>query len=58
MELDPPGAIAAEIADVVVYLTRLADNLGLDVDEAVANKLASNAERYPPGEVRGSASKR
>ncbi|WP_410051131.1 MazG-like family protein [Acidiferrimicrobium sp. IK] len=38
----------AEIADVLIYLARLADLLGVDVRHAVEEKLADNARRYPP----------
>ncbi len=37
-----------ELADVLIYLVRLADMLEVDLDEAVRTKLVSNAVRYPP----------
>ncbi|NJE03685.1 nucleotide pyrophosphohydrolase [Thermococcus sp. MV11] len=40
-------AIADEIADVVIYLTLLAHELGIDLDEAVERKLEKNGEKYP-----------
>ena len=43
-----------EIADVLIYALRLADLLGIDVEEAVDAKLRRNAERYPATEVTGS----
>ncbi len=49
---------AAEMADVLIYLVRLADVLGVDLLEAAASKLSSNAVRYPTAGVRGSAAKR
>jgi dCTP diphosphatase len=39
---------------VLVYTLRLADLLGIDIDEAVDAKLRANALRYPAEEVRGS----
>jgi NTP pyrophosphatase (non-canonical NTP hydrolase) len=51
-------ALNAEIADVFIYLSRLADVLGVDLDAAVKAKLASNAARYPAETVRGSSEKR
>lgn len=51
--------VRAEIGDVMIYLTRLADRLGLDLVEAAIDKLAEAATRYPPngsdtpGEVNG-----
>jgi dCTP diphosphatase len=55
-ELAPPERqhAAEEVADVLVYSLRLADLLGIDVDEAVDAKLRANAVRYPAEAVRGS----
>ena len=47
-------AVRDELADVLVYLVRLADVLGVDLDAAVRDKLARNALRYPADQVRGS----
>jgi NTP pyrophosphatase (non-canonical NTP hydrolase) len=52
------AAISEEMADVLIYLVRLADILGIDLLEAAAAKIAANAERYPADEVRGSSAKR
>lgn len=49
--------IAEELADVLIYLVRLADVLGVDLLEAARTKLESNAKRYPADQVRGSADK-
>lgn len=40
-------AVAHEIADVIIYATRLADKLGIDVNEAIVRKLAMNALKHP-----------
>lgn len=40
-------AIADEIADVVIYLTLLAHELGIDLDEAIERKIKKNADKYP-----------
>lgn len=50
-------AAAHEIADVQIYLLRLADKLGVDIPRAVEEKMAINEERYPADLVRGSARK-
>ncbi|WFE40274.1 nucleotide pyrophosphohydrolase [Micromonospora sp. WMMD998] len=50
--------VRAEIGDVMIYLTRLADVLGIDLAEAALDKLAEVAVRYPAQEVSGSANKR
>ncbi|ASJ08532.1 nucleotide pyrophosphohydrolase [Thermococcus siculi] len=40
-------AIADEIADVIIYLTLLAHELGIDLDEAVERKIEKNGRKYP-----------
>jgi dCTP diphosphatase len=40
-------AVRQEIADVLIYLTRLADVLEIDLLEAAADKLVINARKYP-----------
>ena len=52
------AAVAEELADVLIYLVRLADILGIDLLAAASSKIAANAERYPADEVRGSSLKR
>lgn len=46
---DPEGrqALAEEIADVMIYLARLADVTGIDVARAVDEKVKRNAMRFP-----------
>ena len=51
------AAIAAEIADVAIYLFELADNLGIDVLDAVDQKLRSNELKYPVSKSRNKALK-
>lgn len=41
--------IAAEVADIQIYLAILADKLGIDIDRAVDEKIAKNARKYPAG---------
>ena len=48
-----PAAGADELADVLLYLVRLADVLGVDLDEACRSKLAANAAKYPVERARG-----
>ncbi len=47
-------ALRDELADVLIYLVRLAEVLGVDLDDAVRAKLARNALKYPADKVRGS----
>ena len=49
--------VADELADVLVYLVRIADKLDIDLLAAVAGKLERNAAKYPAAKVRGSAKK-
>jgi NTP pyrophosphatase (non-canonical NTP hydrolase) len=41
-------ALEDEIADVMIYLARLADVTGVDVGTAVAAKMERNSTRFPP----------
>ena len=49
--------IEHELADVLIYLVRLADKLGVDLSEAARAKMAINARKYPADIVKGSAKK-
>jgi NTP pyrophosphatase (non-canonical NTP hydrolase) len=51
------GQVRSEIADVFLYLTRLADVLGVDLLACAADKLAENEHRYDAATYRGSARK-
>lgn len=46
-----------EMADVLVYLIRLADKLDIDLLQATAEKMEINRVRYPADKVRGDARK-
>ena len=48
-------AIALEMADVLLYLVRLADTLQVDLVEAARRKMDLNARRYPVEASRGRA---
>lgn len=50
-------AVSEEIGDVLIYLVRLSDRLGIDPLQAAKKKLATNREKYPVDRVRGSARK-
>lgn len=47
----------SEMADVTIYLVRLADVLGIDLIEAARAKLAESEHRYDVDTYRGSARK-
>lgn len=56
---DPAQAscVRDEIADVLAYLLRLADVLGVDIEAALSAKIVKNAAKYPVGAARGSAAR-
>ena len=58
-QLPPPALLQVEdeLADVFIYLTRLADKLNIDLLAAAARKMERNAQRYPADRVKGSAKK-
>ena len=51
------GQVRDELADVFAYLIRLADVLGVDLEQAFADKMVKNARKYPVETSRGSATK-
>src|ERR687894_205972 len=56
----PPEKLAEireEIGDVMIYLTELADKLGIDPVEAAKAKVTINGHKYPSDLVKGNASK-
>lgn len=59
LDLPPETRLQAqdEIADVLIYLIRLSDRLGIDPLDAAFKKLEVNKARYPVDKVMGSARK-
>ena len=57
--LSPEAQAAAsdEIADVLLYLIRLSDKLGIDPIAAAQRKIVANAAKYPADKARGSSRK-
>jgi dCTP diphosphatase len=51
------GEITEEMADVLLYLIRLADILNVDLVRAADQKIEVNARKYPVEKSRGSAKK-
>jgi dCTP diphosphatase len=49
--------VEEEVADVLLYLVRLADTLNLDLIDAANRKIDRNEVKYPAARVRGSARK-
>ncbi len=58
-ELGPEKLVQVrhEMADVLVYLVRLADKLDVDLMAAVEEKMVLNQAKYPADKVRGDARK-
>jgi dCTP diphosphatase len=54
---DKMEAVRDEIGDVLVYLARIADELGIDPLEAARTKLEKSRQKYPADKVRGKALK-
>jgi dCTP diphosphatase len=51
------AAASDEVADVLLYLIRLADRLGIDPIAAAKRKILANAEKYPVHKARGTSKK-
>ncbi len=49
--------VVEEVADVMIYLLRLADLLDIDLEQAVQEKIRKNAEKYPVDLAFGNAVK-
>ena len=49
--------VREELADVLLYLVRLADELGVDLAAAGRDKIELNARRYPADKARGTSRK-
>lgn len=45
--------IKEELADVVMYCVLMSDVMGIDLEEAIANKLQKNREKYPVDKAYG-----
>jgi NTP pyrophosphatase (non-canonical NTP hydrolase) len=54
---DRHAKVREEIADVLLYLVRLADKLNIDLLAAATEKLQINAGKYPVEKARGSSKK-
>ncbi|MBR0566008.1 nucleotide pyrophosphohydrolase [Azoarcus sp. L1K30] len=57
LDEDTREAVALELADVLLYLVRLADVLNVDLADAARRKLVINAARYPAEKARGRSDK-
>ena len=54
---DKKKKVAEELADILIYTVRLADRLGLDLEQSAKDKLTRNLQKYPVEKARGNATK-
>lgn len=52
---DKKNAVALELADILIYLIRTADQLDIDLIAAAKHKIKINEQRYPVEKVHGKA---
>lgn len=57
LNADQRDAVAMELADILIYLVRIADKLDVPLLEAAHRKLKINRQKYPADQVRGSSKK-
>jgi NTP pyrophosphatase (non-canonical NTP hydrolase) len=50
---DRLSAVQEEVADVLCYTLALANELGIDLSDALRAKMVRNAEKYPIDQIRG-----
>ncbi len=60
LSLDPQRreAVRLELADILIFLVRCADRLGMDLVDAANDKISINEARFPAERVHGSAPRR
>ena len=54
---DKREAVEHELADILVYLVRIADRLDIDLLRAAGRKMAANGVKYPVEKARGNSKK-
>ena len=57
LSVDKIKEVEQELADILIYLVRIADKLGIDLVEAGHKKVDVNKVKYPSAQVKGSARK-
>jgi len=55
LSADKREQVALEMADILIYLIRAAERLGIDLIGAANRKIAINESRYPADRVYGDA---
>jgi dCTP diphosphatase len=49
--------VKEELADIIIYSISLSNTTGIDISEAIIQKLSKNSEKYPIDKARGNAKK-
>ena len=57
MNTDEGEHIKEEMADIMIYLIRMADKLNVDLESAVNDKIIQNGKKYPVNLSKGNADK-
>lgn len=57
LDADKKQAVAFEMADVLLYLIQIGNELGVDLVEAARQKVALNGQKYPVEQAKGSSRK-
>jgi NTP pyrophosphatase (non-canonical NTP hydrolase) len=57
MPADALAAVNEEAADILLYLIRISDKLGIDLIAAANKKIGTNARKYPADKARGTSKK-
>ncbi|GMQ87123.1 MAG: nucleotide pyrophosphohydrolase [Gammaproteobacteria bacterium] len=55
LEPGKQAAVSLELADILIYLVRTADQLNIDLIASALDKIKINEQRYPVDKVRGKA---
>jgi NTP pyrophosphatase (non-canonical NTP hydrolase) len=55
LDAEKKDLVALEMADILIYLIRLAERLDVDLIDATYRKIGVNQARYPKDRVRGDA---
>lgn len=57
LDKDQTKAVSHELADIFIYLLRLADELNIDLIKVTNEKMLINNKKYPADKVKGSSKK-
>ncbi|MDE2594450.1 MAG: nucleotide pyrophosphohydrolase [Burkholderiales bacterium] len=57
LDADKKEAVALEMADVLLYLIQMSNELGVDLVDAARRKVVLNEQKYPVEQARGSSKK-